>query len=374
MLMPPSSIYRRMMVDKGKSMVGFLSTVHESTVKRATICKAKQEKLKGTHSASLACRSTAFGIYEYHNFTKSGYIVMKRFKIKLEHSGSAMFWPEKVWPHLQRTKLCDLKDEELDQNYVKKREQLKEVVASVIRRKIVQGKSINGNEFVSFLEKILDALNKGEIPSTGSLVEVFNKKILEKCLKLYEDTMSKVSLPISVDSLLSIHEASRAEYLKSFDEQHFGRHHAKNQLNNLMFKNFVMANQYQSSKLCKALYTTCKDKIDQLQVLRLPSMAKFNAGFLHCNQSFEKECVGPSKIIYEQRMVKVHSVWVAAEAYFAPSIVLTYHSPEGLHVFDDFREAYACLSHNTHIDDKEFRLHLGGTTVTKQPQWLTGQS
>lgn len=214
-------------------------------------------------------------------------------------------------PHLQRTKLCDLKDEELDQNYVKKREQLKEVVASVIRPKIVQGKSLNGNEFVSFLEKILDALNKGEIPSTGSLVEVFNKKILEQCLKLYEDNMSKVSLPISEDSLLSIHEASRAESLKSFDEQHFGRHHAKKSVQQLdedlekMFKNFVMANQYQSSKLCEALYTACEDKMDQLQVLRLPSMAKFNAGFLHCNQSFEKECVGPSKTIYEQRMVKM---------------------------------------------------------------------
>ncbi|KAI3526664.1 hypothetical protein L1887_05924 [Cichorium endivia] len=214
-------------------------------------------------------------------------------------------------PHLQRTKLCDLKDEELDQNYVKKREQLKEVVSSVIRPKIVQGKSLNGNEFVSFLEKILDALNKGEIPSTGSLVEVFNKKILEQCLKLYEDNMSKVSLPISEDSLLSIHEASRAESLKSFDEQHFGRHHAKKSVEQLdedlekMFKNFVMANQYQSSKLCEALYTACEDKMDQLQVLRLPSMAKFNAGFLHCNQSFEKECVGPSKTIYEQRMVKM---------------------------------------------------------------------
>ncbi|KAL7602348.1 uncharacterized protein LOC111915104 [Lactuca sativa] len=214
-------------------------------------------------------------------------------------------------PHLQRTKLCDLKDGELDQNYVKRREELKEVVKSVIRPKIVQGKSLNGNEFVSFLEKILDALNKGEIPSTGSLVEVFNKKILEKCLKLYEDNMSKVSLPISEDSLLSIHGASRSEALKSFDEQHFGRHHAKKSVEQLdediekMFKNFMMANQYQSSKLCEALYTTCEDKMDQLQVLRLPSMAKFNAGFLHCNQSFEKECVGPSKSIYEQRMVKM---------------------------------------------------------------------
>ncbi|MFS7956676.1 hypothetical protein Hanom_Chr07g00657331 [Helianthus anomalus] len=38
-----------------------------------------------------------------------------------------------------------------------------------------------------------------------------------------------------------------------------------------MFKNFVMANQYLSSKLCEALYTKCEDQMDQLQVLRLPS-------------------------------------------------------------------------------------------------------
>ncbi|KAL5172198.1 Dolichyl-diphosphooligosaccharide--protein glycosyltransferase subunit STT3A [Glycine soja] len=48
----------------------------------------------------------------------------------------------------------------------------------------------------------------------------------------------------------------------------------------------------------------------------------------------------------------VHSVWAAAEAYSAPSIVLTSHSHDGIHVFDDFREAYAWLSHNTEIDDK----------------------
>ncbi|KAI3790153.1 hypothetical protein L2E82_02974 [Cichorium intybus] len=48
----------------------------------------------------------------------------------------------------------------------------------------------------------------------------------------------------------------------------------------------------------------------------------------------------------------IHSVWAAAEAYSAPSIVLTSHSHDGLHVFDDFREAYAWLSHNTEVDDK----------------------
>ncbi|CAI0628680.1 unnamed protein product [Linum tenue] len=51
--------------------------------------------------------------------------------------------------------------------------------------------------------------------------------------------------------------------------------------------------------------------------------------------------------------VQVHCVWAAAEAYSAPSIVLTSHSNDGgLHVFDDFREAYSWLSHNTDVDDK----------------------
>lgn len=45
--------------------------------------------------------------------------------------------------------------------------------------------------------------------------------------------------------------------------------------------------------------------MDHLQVLRLPTMAKFNAGFLQCNRSFEQECVGPSKANYEHRMMKV---------------------------------------------------------------------
>jgi len=64
-------------------------------------------------------------------------------------------------PHLQRTKLCDMEDQELDPLYVKKRDQLKEVVASMIKPKIVQGRILNGTEFVSFLGQILEALNKG---------------------------------------------------------------------------------------------------------------------------------------------------------------------------------------------------------------------
>lgn len=72
-----------------------------------------------------------------------------------------------------------------------------------------------------------------------------------------------------------------------------------------VYKTFILTNEYQSSKLCEGLYSTCEEKMDQLQVLRLPSMAKFNAGFNQCNRSFEQECVGPSKTNYEMRMMKV---------------------------------------------------------------------
>ncbi|KAL4200078.1 hypothetical protein AMTRI_Chr03g54600 [Amborella trichopoda] len=216
-------------------------------------------------------------------------------------------------PHLLRTKLCDMEDADLEPMYVKKREQLKALVTSIIRPKIVQGKHLNGKEFISFLEQILEALNKGEIPSTGSLVEVFNKGILERCLALYSEMMSHVGLPLSEQMLHHTHDQSRKKVMEVFEQQHFGRHHAQRSVVKLddeiqkVYKNLLLANEYQSSKLCEALYTKCEDKMDQLQVLRLPSMAKFDAGFLQCNQSFEHECVGPAKVNYEQRMVKMLS-------------------------------------------------------------------
>lgn len=67
---------------------------------------------------------------------------------------------------------------------------------------------------------------------------------------------------------------------------------------------------------------------------------------------FEASIVGIFLLVLLGAFYVVHCVWAAAEAYSAPSIVLTSHSHDGLHVFDDFREAYAWLSHNTEVDDK----------------------
>lgn len=88
------------------------------------------------------------------------------------------------------------------------------------------------NSNCSYLQ-ILDALNKGEIPSTGSLVEVFNKGIVERCVKLYNERMVKLRLPITEESLQRSHETAHDEAIKAFDAQHFGRQHAKKSVDQL---------------------------------------------------------------------------------------------------------------------------------------------
>ncbi|KAG9396377.1 Oligosaccharyl transferase, STT3 subunit [Carpediemonas membranifera] len=47
-----------------------------------------------------------------------------------------------------------------------------------------------------------------------------------------------------------------------------------------------------------------------------------------------------------------HSVWATSEAYSSPSVVLMANTPTGRVVFDDFREAYSWLDHNTAEDAK----------------------
>lgn len=64
-------------------------------------------------------------------------------------------------------------------------------------------------------------------------MEVFNKGILERCLKLYHERMEKVSLPLLEQFVQDYHERSMEEVMKLFEEQHFGRHHAKKSVEQL---------------------------------------------------------------------------------------------------------------------------------------------
>lgn len=58
-------------------------------------------------------------------------------------------------------------------------------------------------------------------------MEVFNKGILERCLKIYRDRMGNLGFPTPEESLQEAHQDSKDAAMQAFDEQHFGRHHAK---------------------------------------------------------------------------------------------------------------------------------------------------
>ena len=47
-----------------------------------------------------------------------------------------------------------MEDKELEPLYVKRREQLKQLVSSIVKPKIVQGKTLNGKDFVYFLQQV----------------------------------------------------------------------------------------------------------------------------------------------------------------------------------------------------------------------------
>lgn len=57
-------------------------------------------------------------------------------------------------------------------------------------------------------------------------MEVFNKGILERCLKLYSEKMATLGLPLPEESLQEAHDRSSDEVRQAFDQQHFGHHHA----------------------------------------------------------------------------------------------------------------------------------------------------
>src|SRR4051812_44421026 len=61
-------------------------------------------------------------------------------------------------PHLQRTKLCEMADSDLEPTYVERRDQLKELDASIMHPKIVQGKTLTGKELASFLEEVFSLI------------------------------------------------------------------------------------------------------------------------------------------------------------------------------------------------------------------------
>ncbi|CAI5525714.1 unnamed protein product [Closterium sp. Naga37s-1] len=269
-------------------------------------------------------------------------------------------------PHLARTRLCELSDDELDPKYVRQRNQLRQLVASLVQPKIVSGRPVTGEEFADLLEKTLSALNKGHIPTAGSVVDAFNRAVQDKCLALYHDTMKRLLpfLPAEEAVLLAAHRNASGDALGAFERERFGgksvedavrplKDELREELVKLKRENefgsakacegahrgceeeldalanmrlpchqrvspcelvkLKRENEFASAKACEGAHRGCEEELDALANMRLPSVAKFDARLEACNHTVEHACRGPSKSAYRDRLKKT---WTRERSQF----------------------------------------------------------
>ena len=98
-------------------------------------------------------------------------------------------------PHLERTKLCELRDDELEPAYVEQRDQLRRIITQSAKAKAhveIPGSApsktalgsatglMTGPALAALIERSVSALNEGDFPSAGNVVDSFNRDALER--------------------------------------------------------------------------------------------------------------------------------------------------------------------------------------------------
>lgn len=81
-------------------------------------------------------------------------------------------------PHMERTKLCELGDDQLDSKYIQQRSSLRELVQQLAKPKRVNGKVMTGPALAELVSQMVTALNARDIPTAGSILEHFNKELV----------------------------------------------------------------------------------------------------------------------------------------------------------------------------------------------------
>ncbi|KAL4550699.1 hypothetical protein Ndes2526B_g08809 [Nannochloris sp. 'desiccata'] len=176
-------------------------------------------------------------------------------------------------PHLDRTRLCEIPDEELDPGYVQKREELKAFTMESALPKVVKGQALDGPGLADLISQVVTALNDRDIPTAGSL-------------KLHEKTASakfeKERFGSAVESLRETLDTALKRELSSRQT----------------------SNTYESSRVCEAAELECETALEREAAQKLPSTGRFEARFQKCKASFDQQCVGPAKGHNEERLQK----------------------------------------------------------------------
>ncbi|KAL4527503.1 hypothetical protein Ndes2526A_g08714 [Nannochloris sp. 'desiccata'] len=212
-------------------------------------------------------------------------------------------------PHLDRTRLCEIPDEELDPGYVQKREELKAFTMESALPKVVKGQALDGPGLADLISQVVTALNDRDIPTAGSLVEYFNKELVEGCRAQFVKALEKIAIPVEEAILDTAAEAARKTALAKFEKERFGSavESLRETLDTALKRELSSrqtSNTYESSRVCEAAELECETALEREAAQKLPSTGRFEARFQKCKASFDQQCVGPAKGHNEERLQK----------------------------------------------------------------------
>ena len=229
-------------------------------------------------------------------------------------------------PHLERTRLCELRDDQLEPGYVEQREKLKaHVRASAVAKPSIGAAlasgfetasnerfretpdarresaelAMTGVELAALIERSVAALNEGDFPTAGSVVDAFNRDAMERRVEAYERALNAVALPAEAEALRGAHAGAKKAQISLFRAERFGRGavtaRALAQKLDALFDLARERNAFASGKACDALASACEETLVKMSNMRLPSLRKFDATANRaCARAFAEGCVGPS--------------------------------------------------------------------------------
>ncbi|CAL8460728.1 g259 [Coccomyxa elongata] len=216
-------------------------------------------------------------------------------------------------PHLERTRLCQLSDADLDPIYVRQRSGLRDLVRQLAKPKLVNGEVMTGPGLAKLVETMVGALNAREIPTAGSILEHFNRDLVQKVKETYIAQLEALALPVWEDRLEDVHQAALKAALVSFDAASFGVP-GSSELEVLRdalvagcareWEARRTANMLASARGCEAAEEACETVLEHEQSGALPSTGRFQAKFNKCKVEFEAACIGPAHGAAVERLAR----------------------------------------------------------------------
>eukprot|EP00898_Chlorokybus_atmophyticus_P009070 jgi/Chlat1/9164/Chrsp97S08440 len=160
------------------------------------------------------------------------------------------------------------------------REKLKEIVSTLASQ---SPREQSGPVLARMIERTVAALNQGDIPTTGSVIDAFNREALERAVAQHKAAVRAINLPLGEGLFLRERVGHSEEAVRLLDEVRARMDEE--------YANRKEANAHESARRCEALFVECEDALDKVAAARLPSTRRLEASFARCNTSYHTLCI-----------------------------------------------------------------------------------